>query len=121
MPRILITGGGGSAATNFRNALELSGRDYQVVATDFSPYHLELLDAEKKYLIPKAGEPGYVDKLNAIIDAESIDFVHPQPDPEVAFLAEHRDQLHAPTFLPDSAAVELCHDKMEFNAHLKKA
>lgn len=118
MPRILITGGGGAAASNFRDAMALSGRDYQVVATDGSPYHLELLDAEKRYLIPKAVEPGYLEALNAIIDAESIDFVHPQPDPEVARLAELGEALHAPTFLPDPAAVALCHDKMAFNAHM---
>jgi carbamoyl-phosphate synthase large subunit len=59
--------------------------------------------------------------MNDIIDRESIDFVHPQPDVEVAFLASHHQKLHAPTFLPSAETVELCHDKMTFNAHLKKA
>lgn len=121
MPTILITGGGGSAASNFRDAIGLSGRDYRIVATDSSPYHLELLDAEKKYLVPRASEPGYLDALNKVIQAEAVDFVHPQPDPEVAFLSAHHDRLAAPTFLPSGAAVELCHDKMAFNDHLRAA
>lgn len=121
MPRVLITGGGGAAAANFRDALRLSGRDYRVVASDASPYHLELLDAEHRYLVPKAGEPGYLDAINRIVDAGSVDFVHPQPDVEVAFLAEQRDRLAAPVFLPDASTIELCHDKMAFNAHVKAA
>ncbi|HET9138250.1 hypothetical protein [Actinophytocola sp.] len=121
MARILITGAGGSAAYNFRDAISRAGRDYEIVATDVQPYHLELIDAEAKYLVPRVSDPGYLDTLNEIIEAESIDFVHPQPDVEVAFLAAHHDQLRAPTFLPSQAAVELCHDKMVFNATLKAA
>jgi carbamoyl-phosphate synthase large subunit len=118
MSRILITGAGGSAAYNFRDALRCSGRDYAVVGTDMKPYHLELMDVESKYLVPGVNDPGYVDAINKIIEAESIDFVHPQPDVEVAFLSANRDKLRAPLFLPDSATVELCHDKMRFNSHL---
>jgi len=120
MARILITGAGGSAAFNFRDAISLADRDHRVVATDVSPYHLELIDADAKYLVPPVRDPGYLDAINDIIEAESIDFVHPQPDVEVAFLAEHYGELRAPTFLPDHRAVELCHDKMAFNAHLRR-
>ncbi|WP_020668876.1 hypothetical protein [Amycolatopsis nigrescens] len=119
MARILITGAGGSAAYNFRDALSVSDNEYEVVGTDVKPYHLELMDVEAKYLVPPVSDPGYVDAINRVIEAERIDFVHPQPDVEVGFLAEHRDKLQAPTFLPDAKAVSLCHDKMSFNAHMK--
>lgn len=121
MVRILITGAGGSAAANFRDALARSGRDYQVVGTDVQPYHLELIDAERKYLVPRVSDAGYLDAVNQIIESESIDFVHPQPDVEVSFLAERHDELAAPTFLPPPSVIELCHDKMTFNTHLKRA
>jgi biotin carboxylase len=119
--RILITGAGGSAAYNFRDAISLSGRDYRIIATDVKPYHLELFDAERKYLVAPVSDPAYLDVMNTIIEREKIDFVHPQPDVEVAFLAEHHAKLAAPTFLPPSSVVELCHDKMAFNAHMKAA
>lgn len=119
MARVLITGAGGSAAFNFRDAISLAARGYEIVATDVQPYHLELIDAEQKYLVPKVSDPGYLDAMNRIIAAESIDFVHPQPDVEVAFLAEHHDQLNASTFLPPAHVVTLCHDKMRFNERLK--
>ncbi len=118
MPRILITGAGGSAAYNFRDALAHSGRDYEIVGVDAKPYHLELLDAESRYLTARVDDPAYLDTLNKIIEAESIDFVHPQPDVEVAFLSEHRDRVGARMFLPAVEDIRLCHDKMTFNAHL---
>jgi carbamoyl-phosphate synthase large subunit len=37
--------------------------------------------------------------------------VHPQPDPEVAFLAKYHRQLDAPTFLPQTKTIQACHDK----------
>ncbi|QFU85455.1 hypothetical protein [Amycolatopsis sp. YIM 10] len=117
--RILITGAGGSAAYNFRDALAVSPNEYSVVGTDIKPYHLELLNVDAKYLVPPVSDPGYADAINRVIEAEKIDFVHPQPDVEVGFLAENRDRLNAPTFLPDAGAIALCHDKMAFNAHMK--
>ena len=49
-----------------------------MVGTDVQPYHLELIDADRKYLVPRVSDPGYLDAMNQIIKAESIDFVHPQ-------------------------------------------
>ncbi len=115
MKRILVTGAGGSAASNFVDALKQSDDDYYVVGVDMKPYHLELLDCDKKYLVPGISDPAYPDVMNRIIDREKIDFVHPQPDVEVAFLSKFSEKLKATLFLPSSDAVELCHDKMRFN------
>lgn len=121
MASILITGAGGSAAYNFRDAIGLSERDYRVVGSDIRPYHLELMDLDARYLVPGVNDPGYLAAINKIVEAESIDFVHPQPDVEVAFLAQHADRLTAKTFLPDPDVVALCHDKMAFNTRLAGA
>jgi len=119
MTRILLTGAGGSAAYNFYDALRLASTDDYVVGTDMKPYHLELIDVQKRYLVPGVNEPDkYVDAMNRIIAKEKLEFLHPQPDVEVAFLARNRDKLHAKTFLPDADAIELCHDKMAFNQRL---
>lgn len=118
MTNILLTGAGGSAAYNFKDAVDLAGKGYRFVATDVKPYHVELIDVAKRYLIPPVSDPGYLTAINKIIEQEGIDFVHPQPDIEVAFFAEHRDKLNAPVFLPEQSAVELCHDKMLFNKRM---
>jgi carbamoyl-phosphate synthase large subunit len=116
--RILITGAAGSAAYNFRDALRLDTTAHYVVGSDAKPYHLELIDLDNKYLVPPVSDPRYVDAINAIVDKEDIDLVHPQPDVEVAWYAVHRDRVNAAMFLPSAEAVDLCHDKMRFNERL---
>lgn len=120
MIRLLITGGGGSAAYNFIDAIRQSGQEYYIVATDMKPYHLELLDVDKKYLVPPVGDKNYISSINRIIKKEKIDFVHPQPDVEVAFLSNNKDRVDAKIFLPESETVEFCHDKMLFNELMAK-
>lgn len=115
MKRILVTGAGGSAAYNFCDALKLSGEELYIVGTDVKQYHLELMDIDKKYIVPPVTDSTYIDKINQIIDEENIDFLHPQPDIEVAFWANNANKAHAKIFLPPTNEVEMCHDKMEFN------
>lgn len=119
--RILITGAGGSAAYNFYDALKLAYNNLHVVGTDVKKYHLELIDVDKRYLVPPVSDSNYTATLNEIITKEKIDFVHPQPDVEVAFLSKHADKLSAKIFLPDFNVIEKCHDKMEFNRILASA
>jgi len=121
MTRILLTGAGGSAASNFYDALKLSDPSIYVVGVDIKPYHLELINVDKRFIIPAVTEPGYIDTINKIIDQEKIDFVHPQPDVEVHFLSQNTDKIHAPIFLPPYEVVERCHDKMAFNKLMTKA
>src|SRR2546430_1944168 len=84
------------------------------------PYHLELINTDARYLVPGVNDPSYADTMNRIIDKEQIDFLHPQPDVEVAFLAHNRDKLKTKTFLPEAKAVDICHDKMAFNQRLRE-
>lgn len=79
-----------------------------------SRFHLELAPVDARYVVPRAGDPAYLSALNDLIAAERIDFVHAQPDGEVAFLARHREQVDAPTFLPRTETIELCQDKAGF-------
>lgn len=121
MKRILITGAGGSAAYNFLDALKLAfGDDLYVVGTDIKPYHLELMNVDKRYLVPPVTDPEYIATINRIVEKEKIDFIHPQPDVEVNFMSKNRDKFKAKLFLPDYDVVEACHDKMVFNQLLTK-
>jgi len=118
MARVLITGAGGSAAYNFRDALRLHSSDHHVVGSDVKPYHLELIDLASRYLVPPVSDPGYRAAINAIVEKEAIELIHPQPDVEVAWYARHHDEVGAPVFLPSAQAVDVCHDKMAFNARM---
>lgn len=121
MRRILVTGAGGSAASNFIDSLRLAREPFHLIGTDVSPYHLELADVDARYLLPRVDEPGYLDALNAVIEAERVDLVHAQPDPEVLFLGQRRGEVRARTFLPSIKTLELCEDKLRFAESVRAA
>jgi biotin carboxylase len=80
-----------------------------------------LANVDARYLLPRVDDPGYLDALNRLVERERIDFVHAQSDPEVHYLARHRDLVAADMFLPDTATIELCQDKARFAAALTAA
>jgi carbamoyl-phosphate synthase large subunit len=118
--RILVTGAGGPAAFNFVKSLRVAPERFYIVGTDIKPYHLELNDLDKRYIIPPASSTDYLKYLNKIIEKEKIDFIHPQPDVEVAFLSENREKIKAKLFLPDKNTIKLCQDKFETYEILKQ-
>jgi carbamoylphosphate synthase large subunit len=111
--RVLCTGAGGPAGINFIRSLELAPEQIAVVGTEANAFYTQLSPAEKRYLVPRAIEPLYIDRLNEIIRLEKIDFLHAQPDVEVEAVSENREKLEAEVFLPSKTAVRACQDKLE--------
>jgi biotin carboxylase len=121
MKRILVTGAGGAAAANFVHSLRLAPEPFHVVGTDASKYHLELAPVDARYLLPRADEPGYLDELNALVEAEGVEVVHPQPEQEVLFLSREHERVQAATFLPRVETVAICQDKATFASRVAEA
>jgi carbamoylphosphate synthase large subunit len=84
-----------------------------IVGTEASEYYLHLAPTDRQYLVPRAKEPSYIDRLNEIIRKEKIDFLHVQPDVEVEVVSEKREKIEANVFLPSKKAVKACQDKLE--------
>jgi carbamoyl-phosphate synthase large subunit len=84
-----------------------------IVGTEANEHYLHLAPTETKYLVPRARDPSYVDRINDIIQKEKIDFLHAQPDVEVEVVSENRERISANVFLPSKAAVNTCQDKLE--------
>jgi carbamoyl-phosphate synthase large subunit len=118
--RVMVMGAGGTAGINFIECLRMSGTPYHIVACDINKWHLELTDADARYLVPYSIEPDYIEALNRVIRAESVDLIHAQPDMEVEVLAENRDQLEARSFLPATPTIKACRDKMSTNEVLRE-
>ena len=114
MRKILITGAGGNAAINFINSLKLTNEKFYFIGVDVSPEHLECSPVDVRYIVPKVTSPDYLERLSKIIEKEKVDFLHPQPDVEVAFWSKNKDKVPCRIFLPKPHAVDLCHDKAEF-------
>ena len=113
MKRILCTGAGGPAGINFTMSLRAAPENMYLIGTDSNALYLHLTITDNKYLVPRAKDPSYIDKLNEIISKEKIEFLHAQPDVEVEVVSENREKLNAPVFLPSKAAVKACQDKLE--------
>jgi carbamoyl-phosphate synthase large subunit len=112
MKKILCTGAGGPAGINFTMSLR-AAETLTLVGTDSNEYFLNLAITDKRYQVPRAKDPAYIDALNEIIHKEQIEFLHAQPDIEVEVVSENREKLDAPTYLPSKAAVKACQDKLE--------
>ncbi|MEM3783868.1 MAG: hypothetical protein QXY88_02380 [Candidatus Bathyarchaeia archaeon] len=113
MKRIVATGAGGPAGINFVMSLRIAPERIFIVGTEASEYFIYLAPTDIKYLVPKAEEEGYIDKLNEIIRKEKVDFLHAQTDVEVAIVSENREKLEANVFLPSKNTVKVCQDKFE--------
>jgi glutathione synthase/RimK-type ligase-like ATP-grasp enzyme len=111
MKRVLVTGAGGSPATNFVRSLRVAPEPVHLVGTDADRYCLLRAETDSRHLVPPATDPDYLDVLNAIIEREGVELVHAQNDAEVAFLSEHRARVGARLFLPDPGTVRRCQDK----------
>ena len=113
MKKILVTGAGGPAGVNFIMSLRIAPEKIFIVGTEADKYFIHLAPTDKKYLVPRATDVDYIDKLNEIIEKEKIEFLHAQPDIEVAVISENREKLEANVFLPSKEAIRVCQDKLE--------
>lgn len=119
--RVLILGAGGAAGNNVVESLLDGPEPMYLVGTDCNRYHLEWPGVDRVYLLPPCTSPGYVDRLNDVIEREKIDVVHAQPDVEVRVVSESREQLRARTYLPSKEVIRLLQDKLLSAAAWRKA
>lgn len=113
MKRVLVTGAGGPAGVNFEMSLRIAPEKIFMIGVEANEYFIHLACANKTWLIPKATDSNYIDKLNEIIRKEKVEFVHAQPDIEVATISENREKLEANVFLPSKKTIRICQDKLE--------
>ncbi|MEM3641635.1 MAG: ATP-grasp domain-containing protein [Candidatus Bathyarchaeia archaeon] len=113
MKKIVVTGAGGPAGINFIMSLRIAPEKMFIVGTEANEFSIFLAPADKKYLVPKAKETDYIDRLNEIIRKEKAEFLHAQTDVEIEVVSENREKLEANTFFPSKNAVKICQDKLK--------
>lgn len=102
--KVLVLGGGGPAGVNAIRALRAAG--HHVVATESNPLHLDWPGVETFHAPVHT-----TDLLDDIIEKREIEFILPQPDPLVRWMAENRGQY--PLLLPPVQTIERCQDKVQ--------
>lgn len=118
---VFVTGAGGIAGVNFVRALNASRRNYRVVGGDNSKYYVEFPDLAARYLTPRHDSPDFTKRIAALAKRERVSFIHPQPSSEALVLSEHRQELPAPVFLPDSSVMRTGQDKLESQQKLRES
>lgn len=112
--RILVTGAGGTPATNFIRSLRESPETFHLVGVDCNKYYLQRAETDQRFLVPEADDPDYMEILRGIAADTGAELIHCQPDQEIAVVSLRRDELRDAgirTFLPDHATIEICQDK----------
>lgn len=106
---VLVLGAGGSAGWNFATAAGRAG--WRVIGADIDPHALALAPTADRLLVLPAAERG-ADEIRWIVEQHGVDVVHAQPDPEVAWLSQHRHDLGGRVLLPSEDALEIAADKL---------
>ena len=104
--RVLVLGAGGPAGIGFCRALRMAG-GYHLIGADLSKTNLELAEVEERI-------HGGARKIRELVEATNPDFVHAQPDPEVALLSGFTatlDELGVRHYLPAGNSIRTCQDK----------
>lgn len=110
---ILSAGTRNKIVQYFKRALNGRGN---VVATDMSPIAPAPYEADRRYLVPRITEPGYLDTVLDICRKEQICGVLSLIDPELSMLAANRERFAAmgvTVIGSDYALCERALDKME--------
>ncbi len=110
--RVLLLGAGGSAGENFTRAVQ--SRRVHVVGVDTDANGLALSTARTCRHIKTSPADGaaHLRTINDLVHMLAIDVVHAQPDPEIAFLAQHADKIDAATLVPAPEAMRIAQDKL---------
>ncbi|WP_409302875.1 ATP-grasp domain-containing protein [Peribacillus sp. SCS-155] len=95
----------------FKKELGSSGL---VIATDCSDLAPALYEADKHFIVPRVGDEGYLDVILSICKENNIKAVLSLIDPELSFLAEHKQEFVDIGTLPiisELEVVKMCFDK----------
>lgn len=97
------------------------GDRIRIVVTDNSPYAPALAFADTSYQVPLISDSDYIPMILEICRREKIDALTTLIDPEIAILAEHREEfeeLGITVLTPYLETAKLCFDKYEMFQYL---
>ena len=118
-PRVLVTSAGRGASNTLIRSLRAGDPSLSVIGCHDDQFALKNSEAERNYLIPPAGRPGWTRALRRILATEQIDLLIPVTDADVAAISRVRRLLRDRVFLPRVGAVGLCQDKYRLTSFLR--
>ena len=112
--RVLVTGAGGPSGISILRAME--GEPVDMLAADIDPFAagLYLVDADRRFLLPRGDDPRFATDVLTRCAREGIDVVVPTVDTELLPLARMREQFAGiKLVLASEETLAVCLDKWE--------
>lgn len=113
--RVLVTGvGGRSVGHQVLHALQLLDHKYDITAVDADSYSFGLYTVQKRYVVPPAADPAYLNAIRAVIAREHIQVLIPGTESEQKVLSAHREAIGREgclVLVNPRPVVELCANK----------
>ena len=112
--KVLVTGVGGPAGLNTIRSLKEVKEKIEIVGVDADPLAPGLFLVKKSYVIPKAFDKNFSDKLLNISKKEKIDFIISTVDDEIFILSQIKEKFAAENInllIPDHKIFLKAYDK----------
>lgn len=77
----------------FKNAYQALALEGHIIGLDIDPIAPALNVVDCPYIVPRLSHPNYLEKLCQICRREKVDLIFPLIDPDIPFLAQHRQRL----------------------------
>lgn len=113
METIIVTGVGGGVGQSILKSLQ--GSDYRVIGADAEPTATGLYAVDRAYRIPRASEPGFVDRLLEIAAKENGKLIFPGLDPELPVFSTEAERIRSrgvEVVVSDPDVVRISDDKL---------
>jgi len=112
---VLVTGvGGAGVGEQIVFALRTAKTPYRIICTDMDPYSLGLQFSDKGYIVPRATDDGYLNRILEICKKESVRVLIPGSEAELFRVAKNKWFFEEESVLPlvnSTAVIELFEDK----------
>jgi len=86
------------------------------IAADVDQLAPALYYSDRRALVPRVDDPGYIDALRGLVQLHDVSLIVPLTDLDHVDLAENRNRLGVTVLIAEPWTVELCSDK--YRAHL---
>jgi carbamoylphosphate synthase large subunit len=117
--RLLIMSAGTGTSNNLIRSLKAGDPSLSTVGCHADRFILKKSLAARNHLLPPFSHSEFLDALRRVIEAERIDLLVPNTDPDVKVVSDQRAAIPCRTFLPRKAVIDLCQDKYELTAFLR--
>ena len=99
----------------FKSAAKELGVKSNIVAADLSDMAPAIYFADRRYIIPRIGAPGYIDEIIKICIKEEISLIVPTIDTELLIMAQNKNFIEGSTgakvLVSDMSVIEICRNK----------